>query len=202
MNRERIAGDWRGQRGNTEGENNGKAQNSFIPGPHHSETDGIAEKSSSEAEKESKQTLSAEQKDQHVSWGPPQSHLHQSQWQRLPWAQLLLPEAWPTQVCSRTKAAVNSFSLCSWGWSEGGRGSQGSHSRVGSDLGLSPLHPPSYRRPLRERALFSPLNTNKALPVESAVAAPRRRDAKFGHSDRSPKRIALWVGQFQQNIYN
>lgn len=65
------------------------------------------------------------------------------------------------QVCSRTKAAVDS--LCSWAWPGGGGGGRSSHSGEGN-LPCSLTALPSYRLPLGGRAFFSPLNTSKDLP--------------------------------------
>lgn len=65
------------------------------------------------------------------------------------------------QVCSRTKAAVDS--LCSWAWPGGRGGGRSSHSGEGN-LPCSLTALPSYRLPLGGRAFFSPLNTSKDLP--------------------------------------
>lgn len=62
--------------------------------------------------------------------GPPRSLLHQSPWQRLPWAQLLLPEALLHPGLLKGKGSCG-FSLCSWEWSGVWGGSHSSHSSVG-----------------------------------------------------------------------
>lgn len=108
-----------GWRGSTERENDEKAQNSFISGPHHSENDGIAEESS-KAKKESERADTLRGTEGPVFealLGPSCTSLSG---RGSPEPSCSFQKLCFIQVCSRAKAAVDSLSAL-----EGGQGSEG-----------------------------------------------------------------------------